>query len=117
MLYTDMNREELLSQLSELQAQYDAFKAQNLALDLSRGKPGREQLDMMTGMLDCISKSEDCINEKGIDYRNYGILEGIPEAKKLFSDLLHIPPENSGKLLFPIASVPGFSFPCTDASH
>lgn len=94
MRYSDMNEQQLNKLYLELKQDYKDICNQGLKLDLSRGKPGREQLDMMTGMLDCISKSEDCINKDGVDYRNYGILEGIPEAKKLFSDLLSIPEEN-----------------------
>lgn len=94
MKYSEMNGRELEALYLELKSEYKKVCDRGLSLDLSRGKPGKEQLDMMTGMLDCISSSEDCINEKGVDYRNYGILEGIPEAKKLFSDLLNIPPEN-----------------------
>ena len=94
MKYSEMSNRELEELYLELKNEYKNVCEMGLSLDLSRGKPGREQLDMMTGMLDCISKSEDCINENGVDYRNYGILEGIPEAKKLFSDLLGIPPEN-----------------------
>lgn len=94
MKYSQMKHCELEELYLQLKNEYKKTCEMGLSLDLSRGKPGREQLDMMTGMLDCISKSEDCINEEGVDYRNYGVLEGIPEAKKLFSDLLNIPPEN-----------------------
>ena len=94
MRYSEMSNRELEELYLKLKNEYKTVCESGLSLDLSRGKPGREQLDMMTGMLDCISKSEDCINENGVDYRNYGILEGIPEAKKLFSELLNIPPEN-----------------------
>ena len=94
MKYSEMKTEQLEALYLELKNEYKNICEMGLSLDLSRGKPGRDQLDMMTGMLDCISKSEDCINDQGVDYRNYGILEGIPEAKKLFSDLLNIPPEN-----------------------
>lgn len=89
-----MNKNELGILYSELKNQYDELCRAGLCLDLSRGKPGREQLDMLEGMLGCISSGEDCIGESGADYRNYGLLEGIPEAKRLFSDLLGIPSEN-----------------------
>ena len=91
MLYKDMNKEALATELAKLQAEYDALKAQNLALDLSRGKPGKEQLDLVEGLLTCLTTSEECKGANGFDYRNYGILDGIPEAKKLFSELFDIP--------------------------
>ena len=91
MLYKDMNKDALSAELSALRAEYDALKAQNLSLDLSRGKPGKDQLDLVEGLLTCLSTSEECKGEKGFDYRNYGILDGIPEAKRLFSELFDIP--------------------------
>ena len=91
MLYKNMNKEELSSELAALLAQYDALKSQNLALDLSRGKPGKDQLDLVEDMLTCLSTSAECKGENGFDYRNYGILDGIPEAKRLFSELFGIP--------------------------
>ncbi len=94
MQYSQLTKEELISLKEELENKYKAFLDEKLALDLSRGKPGKTQLDLMTGMLDCISSAEDCMSENGIDCRNYGVLDGIPEAKKLFSDLLDIPTEN-----------------------
>ena len=92
--YEHMSREELSARQAEMAAAYEAFKARGLHLDLSRGKPSAEQLDMMTGMLDCLHTAEDCRSGGGFDCRNYGQLTGIPEAKKLFSDLLHIPADN-----------------------
>ena len=93
MLYKDMSREELSCELESLKAQYEEFKAKGLALDLSRGKPSSDQLDIIEDMLTCLSTSAECKGEGGVDYRNYGILDGIPEAKKLFSDLFSIPAE------------------------
>lgn len=92
--YEQMSREELLAKKAEMVSAYEAFKARGLKLDLSRGKPGAEQLDMMTGMLDCLHTTEDCQSDGGFDCRNYGQLTGIPEAKKMFSELLGIPAEN-----------------------
>ena len=94
MNYFQMSKEELLAEKRRLEQEYQKICAKGLSLDLSRGKPGREQLDLTTDMLTCISSSEDCFTEAGTDCRNYGILDGIPEAKKLFADLLEIPQEN-----------------------
>ena len=94
MQYSQMTKEELISLKEGLECEYKAFLEEGLSLDLSRGKPGKTQLDLMTGMLDCISSAEDCIAEGGIDCRNYGVLDGIPEAKRLFSELLGVPVEN-----------------------
>lgn len=93
MEFSKMSREELQAQLACLQKEYEAAKAKKLSLDLSRGKPGAEQLDLMQGMLHCIDSSYDCRTEDGFDCRNYGVLDGIKEAKRLFSELLNIPEE------------------------
>ena len=94
MVFTEMNKEALGSALAELKREYDGYCAQGLSLDLSRGKPGARQLDLMQGMLDCISSSSDCRTENGFDCRNYGVLDGIPEAKRMFAELLGLPAEN-----------------------
>ena len=94
MEFVKMTREEQLATLESLRKEYAAAQAKKLALDLSRGKPGADQLDIMTGMLDCLSDTADCKTEDGFDCRNYGLLEGTPEAKRLFSELLDIPAEN-----------------------
>ena len=93
MRYDQMSRAELAAEYSAMKAAYEAFSAKGLKLDLSRGKPGAEQLDITTEMLDCLN-AEDCKTGGGFDCRNYGLLEGTPEAKKLFSDLLGIPEKN-----------------------
>jgi DNA-binding transcriptional MocR family regulator len=76
---------------AELAERYAAFKARGLALDMTRGKPCPEQLDLSLGLLDCVS-SRDWRGEAD-DYRNYGLLEGIPEAKRLFADYLGVGPD------------------------
>ena len=90
MQYSQMNREELNRVYESLSEQYASYKAQGLSLDLSRGKPGAVQLDMLEDFLGVISSSAECKSAVG-DYRNYGILDGIPEAKRMFSELYSIP--------------------------
>ncbi len=94
MTYLQMPREQLANELAALREEYAQIKQKGLSLDLSRGKPGREQLDLMTDMLTCIATDEDCFSENGTDCRNYGILDGIPETKKLFADIFGVPSAN-----------------------
>ncbi|MBO7311083.1 MAG: aminotransferase class I/II-fold pyridoxal phosphate-dependent enzyme, partial [Clostridia bacterium] len=94
MTYLELSRKELEAQYSALFEEYEKYKKMGLSLDLSRGKPGREQLDLLGDMLTCIDKAEDCFSENGTDCRNYGVLDGLPEAKRLFSELLGIPQKN-----------------------
>ena len=94
MTYLQMSAEQLNSEKALLMAQYDEIKAKGLSLDLSRGKPSRAQLDLVDDMLTCLKSSEDCIAENGFDCRNYGVLDGMPETKRLFSELLGIPAKN-----------------------
>ena len=93
MKFAEMNQEQLQSKLAELRAEYNSYLAKELKLDLSRGKPGAKQLDLLQGMLDCISSSSDCRTENGFDCRNYGVLDGIPEAKRMFAELLALSEE------------------------
>lgn len=89
MLYTQMNKEQLIAEKEALLKQYEEFKAKGLKLDMSRGKPAPEQLDLSIDMLlHCLDG--DYKSSNGIDCRNYGILDGIPEAKKLFQEMLSI---------------------------
>ncbi len=92
-LYSSMSREELQAELNSVKAEYDSLKAQGLSIDMSRGKPGADQLDISDGMLK-VFEDGDFKCESGIDVRNYGLLDGIPECKKLFADLLEVKPEN-----------------------
>ena len=90
MEFSKMSKEALAECLSDLKKEYAAYQAKKLSLDLSRGKPGAKQLDLLQGMLDCISSSSDCRTENGFDCRNYGVLDGIQEAKRLFAELLNL---------------------------
>lgn len=89
--YFEMTPEELACERGTLLARYNSYKQKKLSLDLSRGKPAADQLDTVSGMLTCLTA--DDLKCEGGDYRNYGLLSGIDEAKQLFSDLLHIPKE------------------------
>lgn len=88
--YREMSEEQLREEQKQLQAAYDAFQARGLSLDMSRGKPGAEQLDISMGMMDVLRSGEELRCESGIDCRNYGLLSGIPEAKQLLADLLDV---------------------------
>lgn len=91
---SEFSRDELLSLKSELESQYNEFKAKGLKLDMSRGKPSKDQLDMSDGLLDTLSSEEYEKLSLPSDYRNYGILLGIPECRKLFADILGVDAEN-----------------------
>lgn len=88
--YQELSREELLSLEEELQKAYDAFKNRNLKLDMSRGKPSKEQLDLSMGMMDVLSSGLNLVGEEGVDCRNYGVLDGIKEAKELLGAISEV---------------------------
>lgn len=90
--YDLMSREELLQEKELLTAEFEALKAKGLKLNIARGKPGKEQLDLVTDLLTAVPTAEAC-EEDGIDARNYGNLSGLPSAKALFADLLGCKPE------------------------
>ena len=94
MNYFEMSAEALQKEQSRLQNEYEEIRAKKLSLDLSRGKPSAAQLDLVEDMLTCLASAEDCIAENGFDCRNYGVLDGMPEAKKLFADLMGLPEKN-----------------------
>ena len=94
MEFSKMSRAEQLALLQELRTEYQRAKALGLSLDLSRGKPSPDQLDLMNDLFDSMDSSVNYYTEDGVDCRNYGLLTGIPEAKRLFSELLNIPEKN-----------------------
>ena len=80
--YQNLSKEQLLALKSELEASYEEKKALNLQLDMSRGKPSPSQLDVSLGLMDALNSNSVLKSEDGTDCRNYGVLDGIPEAKK-----------------------------------
>ena len=92
--YKQMAKEELLTLQKELEAQFEEVKGKNLSLDMSRGKPAQAQLDIGNEMMDTLGSTSDLRCEVGIDCRNYGVLDGIPEAKKLLGDMSEVDADN-----------------------
>ena len=92
--YKEMSKSELLELKSELEKKFEDAKGKGLALDMSRGKPSKEQLDLSNDMMDVLTGSSDMKAENGMDVRNYGILDGISEAKKLMADIMGVSSEN-----------------------
>ena len=92
--YSDMSREELLALKAQLDKEYADIKAQGLALDMSRGKPAVDQLDLSMGLMDVLSSDSDLKCETGVDCRNYGVIDGIPEAKRLLGEMSEVDPDH-----------------------
>ncbi len=93
MLYREMTAEQLSAQHIKLKDEYSKIKELNLNLNMSRGVPSVDQLEISKPMLDIIDSETNCISQQGADYRNYGILDGIPECKKLMADMLCVTPD------------------------
>lgn len=92
--YQEMTKEELLQEQAALEAEYAKIKEMGLDLDMSRGKPGTDQLDLAMPMLDVLNSKSVLKSENGLELRNYGGLDGIPEAKKLIAEMVGTKPEN-----------------------
>lgn len=92
--YQELSKSELESLKEQLQKAYEDAKGKGLKLDMSRGKPSPAQLDLGLEMLDVLRSDSSMKAENGMDVRNYGVLEGIPEAKKLMADIMGVQPEN-----------------------
>lgn len=89
----DCSPAELQAMLAETKAAYAAFQAKNLKLNMARGVPGSDQLDLTAGLMNALPADADAHTETGEDVRNYGILTGIAEAKRLFADVLGADPD------------------------
>ena len=88
--YPELTKEELEALLKDLKKQYKEMQARGLNLNMSRGKPCVEQLDLSMGMMDVLSSESDMTSEDGVDVRNYGVLDGIPEALELLGDMMEV---------------------------
>ncbi len=92
--YSHLNKEELLALKSELEASYEEKKAMNLQLDMSRGKPSGSQLNVSLDLLNILTAESDLTASNGMDCRNYGVLDGISEAKQLMADMMGTTPDH-----------------------
>lgn len=102
--YSELSEEELRKLREELLADYEDAKKKGLKLDMSRGKPAPVQLDLAAEMMDTLSSGSDMKTENGFDSRNYGLMDGIPEAKRLIAEMMDVSPENV--VVFGNASLP-----------
>lgn len=92
--YADLSKAELEEELARVRERYAELQARDLALNMARGKPSAAQLDLSMPLLDVLNAEADFCSEDGTDCRNYGVLDGIPEAKRLMAVLLDDAPEN-----------------------
>lgn len=92
--YQKMSKQELLEVEEGLKKEYARYKGMGLSLNMARGKPGTEQLDLAMPMLDVLNAASELVSEAGEDCRNYGIVDGLPEAKKLIADMIGTTPEH-----------------------
>lgn len=93
--YQEMTREELRAEHGRLAQSYSRLQAKGLKLNMARGKPGADQLELSLPLLDVLNSKSDCHDASGLDCRNYGELLGIPEARKLFADYMGVTPEET----------------------
>ena len=92
--YAAMTKAELETELAAVRARYDEMVARGLALNMARGKPSAAQLELSLPLLDVLDAEADLTAEDGTDCRNYGVLDGIPEAKRLMATLLDDEPDS-----------------------
>ena len=94
MNYQSMTKEELLAEREALQAEYDRFRAMNLQLNMSRGQPSAQQLELSMKMLDELNSSSNMLSSNGVDCRNYGLPDGLPEMRAMFAAMLGVDASN-----------------------
>lgn len=94
MNYLKMSKNDIESEKSSLLKEYEAYKAKGFSLNMARGKPSPEQLDLSLPLFDSLKSTDSYLSADGIDCRNYGEFDGIPECKHFFADLLEIDPDN-----------------------
>ena len=90
----ELTKAELLALKESLTEEYKEAKEKGLKLDMSRGKPGLSQLDLSLPMLDVLSSKDEMKASDGVDVRNYGVLDGIPEAKQLMAEMMDTTPDH-----------------------
>lgn len=91
--YQDLSTPQLQSMLSDFRAQYAEFQKKGLKLDMSRGKPAADQLDLSMPLFDVLNSSSDMNTSDGFDIRNYGVVDGVMDAKRLFGELMGVSTE------------------------
>ena len=92
--FDELTKEELSTLKSALTEEYKTYCSQGLSLNMARGKPGKDRLDLSMPMLDILPSNTECVAEDGTDLRNYGVVDGLPEAKELMASMLDDDPEN-----------------------
>ncbi len=92
--YKELTKEQLLDLKAELTAKYKEYQGMDLQLNMARGKPSVDQLNLSMGMMDVLNGECDLTCEDGTDCRNYGVLDGIAEAKELMADMMEVAPAN-----------------------
>ena len=92
--YAQMTREELAALKKELRTAYKQYQSRNLTLNMARGKPSEEQLDLSMGLMDVLNSDSELRCEDSTDCRNYGVLDGIPEALELMADMMEVPKDH-----------------------
>ena len=89
--YSKLSKDKLKNMKSDLEKQFEEIRKKGLNLDMSRGKPSKAQLDIGIGMMDVLTSESDMMSSDGLDCRNYGVLDGISDARKLLADMSEVP--------------------------